>query len=371
MSHRRCRRGAPDRSAQTPPALLPLGVLLVTLAGGLAACGKEGPPLPPPSRAPAAGEDLTVHQRGRELILEMAYPRTTVSGLALGDLTAIEVWELERPPTPAGEAPPIQPAELAGAEPRVILRGPELAGTIAGDRFVLRLLWEPGELESPTAHLFALRTVAEPGQTSAFSNVAGIVPALPPAPPADLAVRAGPDGVELLWAYDPAASLVGFRVYRRGVRSRFYGPPLATVPATERAHRDETARFGERYIYALTAVARELPLLESDLASEQEIDYADRFPPPPPENLVALPEPGRVRLIWDASAARDVTGYQVERRPAAGEFTVITQEPVVATEHIDREVGVGSFEYRVHALDAAGNRGEPSDPVTAEVGPPA
>ncbi|HEX2223368.1 MAG TPA: hypothetical protein VHN15_04085, partial [Thermoanaerobaculia bacterium] len=63
----------------------------------LAACGKQGPPAPPYRAVPAAATDLAVRQRGNQLLLSLAYPKLTPAGTALGAVTALEVWSVERP----------------------------------------------------------------------------------------------------------------------------------------------------------------------------------------------------------------------------------------------------------------------------------
>ncbi|MGB5398646.1 MAG: hypothetical protein WBO71_00385, partial [Thermoanaerobaculia bacterium] len=64
------------------------------------ACGRKEPPRPPASKVPAKITDLTVQQRGMELLLTMTYPSTTMGGLALSDLEAVEIWEVVRVVSP-------------------------------------------------------------------------------------------------------------------------------------------------------------------------------------------------------------------------------------------------------------------------------
>ncbi len=143
--------------------------LALALAILLAGCGKKGDPLPPLLPIPRAAEDLTVQQRGPELILRFAYPQTTAAGLPLGELERIEVYELVKPAlaapltppapaeaAPAGEtvaapgwlSPPIDAREfIAAAKIVLTLRAGDLAGAVRGDRLVVTL---PQELPPPT-----------------------------------------------------------------------------------------------------------------------------------------------------------------------------------------------------------------------------
>jgi fibronectin type 3 domain-containing protein len=116
----------------------------------------------------------------------------------------------------------------------------------------------------------------------------------------------------------------------------------------------------------VTSVANERPLIESAVTAEHEVDYQDRFAPVPPHDLVALPEPGRVRLLWDA--ADDASEYRIYRQDPVGEFRLITLEPVVGSEYLDRELERGqTYRYFVVAVDSAQNQSEASDQVEARV----
>jgi hypothetical protein len=162
--------------------------------------------------------------------------------------------------------------------------------------------------------------------------------------------------------------LAGFNVYRRRSTERTYGPPLRALGRRSRSFLDDSAVFGGRYIYAVTAVASRRPVVvESRLAEETEVDYRDRFAPPVPRGLVALAEEGRVRLVWEASAAPDLAGYRVYRRgPDTQELVPVTADPVTATEYADRDLTPGAtYTYRVTAVDRLGNESDRSPPATA------
>ena len=115
-------------------------------------------------------------------------------------------------------------------------------------------------------------------------------------------MTAEPGGVQLVWEAEETGT--GFRIYRRDARNREYGAPIQVAPAETDRFLDRGARLDNRYIYTVTTVAEVEPLVESAIAIEQEVNYLDRFAPPTPDNLVALPETGRVRLLWEPSRRR-------------------------------------------------------------------
>ncbi|MDX1500917.1 MAG: fibronectin type III domain-containing protein [Thermoanaerobaculia bacterium] len=443
-------------------------ITLVALLGALLllpACGNKKPPTPPPQILPARTLDLTVQQRGEELLLSFTFPTTTATGLPLGAIAGVEFWEVvrevggaavlepgtgetaspdedetadegeaadesetaaeaeggveEEPPAEdeeaaedesetetgddtagdRGELTPERLAELARIDPtefaaaatvRATLTGPELDSAIQGDKISARFpLGRRPAGASLEAHHFAVKVLSPTGLGSPFSNIASIVRRETPPPPTEFTVEPDSVGVRLGWFFagqgppapaaeeegeeqedaaaapavaveeiaEPEVDFEAFHVYRRGARERSYGPPLVRVAQSGRQYVDRTARFGEAYIYAVAAVIEAQPRVETALSTEREIEYTDRFPPPPPRNLVTLAERGSVRVLWDASTADDVDGYLIYRDGGDGEFTALNEEPLRELEYTDRDVRSGGvYRYRVVAVDQSGNR---------------
>ncbi len=193
-----------------------------------------------------------------------------------------------------------------------------------------------------------------------------MVPTAPPASPARVTVTARGDGVLVEWT-PVEGTVAGYNVYRRGAQERANAKPVHTAGAQEKSWLDNTARFGQSYIYGVTALSQLQPPIESAIASEHEVRYVDRFAPPAPTELVALAETGRVRLVWRPSEAEDVAGYIVYRRAVdGGKFERVTPKPVEAAEYVDTAVAGGrTYTYRVTAVDQAGNESGPGNEVRA------
>lgn len=365
-AHAGAPRSTPGTARKGGPLFPPfLALLIALLALPLAACGKKGSPLPPLRTIPIQISDLSLRQQGSLMMLDMAYPATTVAGTALGGVDSVELWVLSKPLGPDGAAPSAEPSEFeARAEELMTLRGSELQSAIVGQRIQIRL---PLEMmpEQQTADVYAVRTT-KADETSEFSNRVTLVPIEPPTSPSVLTAEALAEGVRIGWEYEGEAE--GFQVFRRQATERGYADPIRSEPGDARSTLDRTARFGNRYIYTVRTVGSREPLVLSEPAGEREIEYLDRFPPPLPGNLVALPERGGVRLRWEPSDAPDVRGYRIYRTDVTqrGEWRPIVSDPLDTLEYIDRGLSPGiQFSYRLQVVDHEGNESELSTPVSA------
>ncbi len=349
-----------DLPTPSSPRLL-ISLLILLLGAGTVGCGKKGDPLPPKRTIPQPTRDLKITQQGEILSLRMGYPDTTTDGEVLPTLAEVELWQTVRPVADP-ELPPVVDAREfpATAERLLVLRGPELSSATEGSELVARLPL-PGLSQDPIElHVFAVRTRAIEGEQSGFSNLVHLIPSTAPSPPSALDIESGAEGVRLSWQ-PPAEEVEGYSVYRRPAVAQGYAAPLAFVPAGTHRYLDESARFGERYIYTLTAVASRAPLRESTYSLEREIDYRDTYAPAPPADLVALPRVGGGDLVWKPSPDLDTAGYIVYRADPGGDFRRINPDLLSTPEWSDGGLASGqTFRYRVTAVDGLGNESRPS-----------
>lgn len=352
-------------------ALVGLAALTV-----LAACGRRGDPSPPIRYVPATTQDLSIAQRGRELLLNLTYPSATSAGLPLPSLEWVELWELVRPAPEDGQALPASRAEFeARAQLLETFRGDDLNRLVVGDRLVIeRVLREEGREPAVAEMLtFAVRSASSERDVSEFSNMVTMIPQLPPpAPPSTFEAEGRGDGVRLSWQPPPGDPPLGFYLYRRAPQERVWGEPIHKLALSAGEYVDTTARFGQRYVYGLTAVSKPAPLIESAPAGVREVDYVDRYAPPTPTELVALAEPGRVRLIWRGERLPDLAGYRVYRRPVPSAVTAFAPlggadaalAPRAESTDSTGEPGA-TYAYQVTAVDEAGNESAPSNEARA------
>jgi predicted small lipoprotein YifL len=86
---------------------------------------------------------------------------------------------------------------------------------------------------------------------------ATFVDTFPPPPPTNLAAVGSEGGVSLIWDPSPGADVAGYVVLRGEIGAA--GPPatlaaLTPQPIRESTYRDDTARRGARYVYAVVAI---------------------------------------------------------------------------------------------------------------------
>jgi hypothetical protein len=336
-------------------------VLLVLTPLALAACGKKGDPVPPARAIPQTVTDLSLRQRGDRVLLEFTHPKTTAAGLPLTGLDSVTLLELTKPAPAEGQPVVVLPAELVGAQPVVELSGEALAAAFVGDRVRLEHALPSPAPDAPVARIYVARMRALAGELSAFSNSAALVPKPAPEAPADLEARAEKAGVALSWSASPGTP-AGYAVYRRSAESIDWGAPVAIVPAAATWYTDAGARYGQRYVYTVLAMAQAEPPIESAPRAEREIDYRDRFAPETPAGLRAVALPREVRLLWEASPDADTAGYLVERAVGAGDWAPVGKAAIAGLEYTETApAGSGdTVRYRVAAIDGEGNVSAPS-----------
>lgn len=338
----------------------------------------EEPPTPAQDEAEEPDEVME-----EETPLEDA---TTVENEAGGEMAGEE--GVEREEGVEGEAeketlrapgPEPSPADLIlvdsrryekDAEVIVTLEDGELDSAIQGADIILRIPLEPPTVEGSVGYVFAVRTWSKEGLESALSPIgppAKLLYQKPPAAPDSLDIEPQPRGILLSWTATETPE-EGFKIYRRDAQAREYTDAIGTVGPEATQYTDYGATLGGRYIYAVTAVTRNAPLLESALSVEREILYQDRFAPDAPGSVVGFPEEGQVRLLWDASPSEDVVGYIIYRRPEGGSAKALNDEPIDDLEYVDTDVEPGQvLLYAAVAVDGSGNRSDASAEVRVRI----
>src|SRR5690606_5274073 len=95
------------------------------------------------------------------------------------------------------------------------------------------------------------------------------------------------------------------------------------------------------------------------------VTLRDTFPPKPPTGLIGVASAGAISLIWDANSEGDLLGYLVLRAIAPStELVPATPLPISDTNFRDTVPAGARVTYAIQAIDRAGNRSQPSAPIT-------
>jgi fibronectin type 3 domain-containing protein len=195
----------------------------------------------------------------------------------------------------------------------------------------------------------------------AKSNVSAATAATTPTAPSLASATPAGQSVSITWTApsdDGGSAVTGYNVYRSTTRG---AETLVAQVGASASYTDNTAAYGSTYYYEVAAVNA---VGEGPRSNELPVTLVapDSTPPSAPGNLrVAVTGTSQLVLEWSTSTDNiGVTGYQVYRDGALVTTTV-------PTAYLDSGLASGSTHtYVVRALDAAGNRSQPSVTVTAK-----
>jgi len=293
------------------------------------ACGKKGDPRPPLRQVPQRSDDLLLAQRGHELLVDFAYPKTSTAGLALPPLDRVEVWTVVRPVPERLR----QPAEGAMTE------------EIAADEETAAGMEAEAATETEAAAEGESAEASGGTEVSGGAEVSGGggTPAAPSAAEAE-AERLR----ELLRPLDGPL----FQSSAQLVRT-FRGDELSTAISGDRIELrvplpEPLPEAPQIYYLAVrTAVGDDV----SDFSRQGRI--VPRTPPPPPGQFVVEQRGDGIEVSWQVDEDPEVIGYNLYRRDArsrafAGPVARPTRD---RDSFFDRTVTVGeTYIYSVTAI---------------------
>ncbi len=192
----------------------------------------------------------------------------------------------------------------------------------------------------------------------------------PPTMPARLtATASSPTQIDLTWtASTDNVGVTGYQVQRCYRANCVNFAPLTTTTITRYSNTGLTAKTAYRYrVRAMDAAGGRSRYSNVAMATTLAQPLPDTRAPSMPKLTAAVIGETQIDLTWIAATDNvGVTGYQVERCMQTG----CTGFALIATTTITRYSNTGlaaqtTYRYRVRAMDAAGNRSNPSNIATA------
>ena len=340
-------------------------------ACAFAACGVQAPPQPPRIEVPQTIKDLKTIQTGRTLNITFTMPTLATDGESLNKPVTVDIY---RAISPAGQQP-VQP--VTSGPPWMTLTPKQLPAYIQGPNVDYPLTLSPQEFRQFQGSSYSFAVVAFTRgfrghqRRSATSNIFRTTLLDVTGPVTNLQVKPSQSALLLTWekpaetlAGVPPTHLTGYRVYlsQTGKPDTF----KLLAEASTNSFEDRDFQFGKPYYFRVGAfTSLDGTTAESEPSATVGITPLDVFPPPVPTGLTAVNAAGAVDLLWNASVAPDLSGYNVYRSMDGGPFERVNKEPVPTPIYHDTTVTAGRhYQYSVTALDLTGNESGKSQPVS-------
>ncbi len=318
-------------------------VLFLSLAG----CGYVGPVLPPSPELPQAIADLSVVERGDQLLINFTAPaRTTDSlpvphfshvDLRIGTYTAPFDFNNWAAAAKAYELPPPLPADSDNPVPAAVSEKFAVSDW-AGKRVAV-----------------AVRTaIKKNDHFSAWSNRVVIEVVQPIAAPA-VELTGTAKGIVVSWKPVPEAE--EYRVSRQTGTAT--APVQLGVSKTDE-FLDDSSQYETPYVYTVVAARG---LAESLPASTRVFSYRDTFAPSVPSGITALAGPNTIEISWQRSPESDLKGYYLYRSVDNGPYTRVG-DLLTLPAYSDHNIQHGkTYRYQVSATDQNNNESARSPAV--------
>jgi len=352
--------------------------LLILLFAGVisTSCGKKGPLAPPFVRIPQTVQDLSLFQKGNEVILSWSNPADYVDGNPIREVSEVEVWMAEEAGTETRQAIKLTAQEFENKANLLIrLQKSRFASLLQrgteSPKFSYAYPVEPEKI-GRTVLVFALKVRDEKRRASEFSDPLSLQLLSSPSPPQDVRVTVLAQYIEVRWeiaAAEPGGEAppkaVGYNVYRS--TGEEVPVRLNASPVMANEYRDMNFSFGTMYRYFVRAVASDaVPPIESLDSNVAEVLAGDSFPPAPPSGLTIISGTSFIALSWEANKEPDLAGYRVWRREAGrADFVLLGSLPATESSYSDSAVEKNKrYDYAITALDDAGNESQKSGVVS-------
>lgn len=305
-------------------------------------CGVKGPPLQPIPKLLPQVENVKIYQKGKNLLVSISFPKSYTDKTPL----KIKKFKIHYNFYPQMKRVDLKKflkesisEEMNAPEDKNLIFKKEIKGYSQNFK-ILFFYWDSAGKKSPLSKLFEFE-VQEP-----------------PPPPENISADVKEDGIHLRWEKVGNQKGIGFFVYLSNGKDfrRVNEEPLEKESFLFKGFSwDLEYRFRVSSVYG--------KFYESEDSEEISVVPVDKFPPPPPKNLIAIPEEGFILLKWEKVEVEDLEKYNVYRKED-GKEKLLTLMGVKETTFEDRAGEKGKvYKYFVTAVDRKGNESDPSNLV--------
>ncbi|MEN8199511.1 MAG: hypothetical protein ABFR63_05495 [Thermodesulfobacteriota bacterium] len=286
-------------------ALLLSGALFLT--GG---CGYKTDPVPPDAIVPKAIEDLRSSVSEKGVTLTWSFPKETIKGTDLTDITTFDVY---RAVVPMKDYCPTCPIPFSEAV--------QVPGGLVDPEGTRQGKYETSLLRSGHKYFFKVNARTSWWAASADSNIVSFIWHIPAKGPEGLAVEPGDSSAVVGW--QPVTSLMDgqsisyplvYQVQRSGDGMSYGNIGEA---GSETRFVDKGLINGKSYSYRVQSVLMvEGNPVSGGLSDAVSVVPVDLTPPAPPTGVTVVQTAGGMKIFWDKSQEPDVKGYRIYRRMA-------------------------------------------------------
>jgi predicted small lipoprotein YifL len=325
----------------------PVAALAAFLA--LAGCGYVGPVVPPSAQIPVAVTDLSVAERGDQLVIQFTTPAHTTDGAGIKKFSTLDVRI-------GAAANPFDPAAWAKNAQAIDVPAPAAeSGENEARPIAITKTIPVGDWAGKRIAVLVRASARKGEHYSAWSNPA-MFEVIEPLPPPEVTIEPTGAGYKLAWKDEGPG--VQYRIFRQGASDK-NPTELGTTDKSE--YTDGSAQWDTPYTYSVVATKGAAESLAWTAA--KPVNVPDKFPPSVPKDISGFPSSDGIEVSWQRSPESDLAGYFVYRMVNGGPWE--KQDGMVNVPTFsDRKVEHGkTYRYAVSAIDRKGNESEKSTPI--------
>ena len=307
-------------------------------------CGYVGPVLPPSPEIPNTISNLTVTERGDELVIYFSTPPRTTDGLPIREFENLDLRV----------GPNVTPFDFArwaaGAKPYDV-RIPSPSDKDDPQPKPVSLQIPAADWQGQHVAIAVRSSLKRNDHFSAWSNRV-VLDVVAPLQPPVVTWQGTSKGVVLNWKASPDTR---YEVLRQGPSDK---APVDVGSANDGFFLDPSAQYDTSYSYSVVAKSGAAESLPSKIVV---VNFPDKFPPAVPASITALAGPETIEVSWQRSPDSDLQGYFLYRSTNKGPYerqgTLIN-----LPTYTDKQVQHGkTYSYEVSAVDQKGNESDRSN----------